>query len=174
MFWAGCLAVSLSLIWGSYFFQTHVLLAKQRSMATLENMHTNLGAKVNEIKRIKEELERLGRQQAVLESITMNESYSRIFARLADIMNASTWLTQLAIENNNENEEKPEISLHLTGYSFSNDDLGDFINYLSSDGLFEEVRLKHATESQSSHWEKNVQGSVKLIHFRIECKILRA
>ena len=170
-FWLGCLVVSLALIWGSYFLQDHILLAKRHGMSKLEDMHTNLGTKIDEIKMIQEELQRLSQQQAVLETITTNESYSRICARLADIMNESTWLTQLAIENNHAREKNIEISVRLTGFSFSNDDLGDFLNHLSSDGMFEKVILKHATESQISRWDQSVQGSVKLIHFQIDCSI---
>ena len=49
-FWAGCLLISLSLIWGFYFLQEYTLSAKRRKVAELKRMHLNLGAKIDEIK----------------------------------------------------------------------------------------------------------------------------
>ena len=170
-FWTGCLVIFLALIWGFYFSQTHFFLPGKRAVTTLTDMRTYLGTKFEEIKRIREELDRLSQHQAVLEPITNYEPYSRICAKLADTMNKSTWLTQLVIDSGKE--EAIEASLILTGYSYSNDKLGNFLDQLSSSKLFESVVLKHATESELRQRNQGGRRAIKLIEFQIECNISR-
>ncbi|UCE82541.1 MAG: PilN domain-containing protein [Deltaproteobacteria bacterium] len=170
-FWLGCLFISLGLIWGFYFYQSYLLTAKKRRVTALKDMHTSLGAKIDEIRRMQEELNRLRQQQNLLENMTASEPYSHICAKLADLVNESTWLTNLTIDNGKQGEA--ETNLKLTGFSFSNDELGNFLNRLSLDPMFKAVVLKLATESEMAHWNRNVEGSVKLIQFHIECSLAR-
>ena len=138
-------------------------------MTTLTDMRTHLGTKFVEIKRIREELERLSQHEAVLEPITNCKLYSQICAKLADTMNESTWLTQLVIDSGRE--EAIEASLILTGFSYSNDKLGIFLDQLSSSNLFQSVVLKHATESELRQRNQGGRRGIKLIEFQIECNI---
>ena len=170
-FWTGCLLIFLALTWGFYFSQTHFFLPRKRAVTTLTDMRTYLGTKFGEIKRIREELERLSQHEAVLKPITNYEPYSRICAKLADTMNESTWLTQLVIDSGRE--EAIEASLILTGFSYSNDKLGNFLDRLSSSKLFESVVLKHATESELRQRKQGGRRALKLIEFQIECNISR-
>ena len=168
-FWTGCLIISLALTWGLYFSQTHFFLPRKRAVTTLTDMHAYLGTKFVEIKRIREELDRLSQHEAVLDPITNYEPYSRICAKLADTMNESTWLTQLVIDSGRE--EAIEASLILTGLSYSNDKLGNFLDQLASSTLFESVVLKHATESELRQSNQGDRRTIKLIEFQIECNI---
>jgi Tfp pilus assembly protein PilN len=169
LFWTGCVIISLGLIWGFYFYHENALQAKKHIVTALKERHTNLGTKIDEIKHIREELDRLNQKQAGLDTITRNEPYSRIFAKLADIMNEATWLSQLAIESGLD--EQTQTSLRLTGFSFSAEKLGNFLNQLSNEALFKNVVLERLTESETSGLYKNRQQSIRLIQFQIACRV---
>lgn len=174
-FWSGCLTISLALIFGVYLYQTYVILSKKRTPVTLEDIHKNLGVRIAEIKRIQIKIDRLSRQHTVLEAITINQPYSRIFAKLADLLNENTWLTQLSIESgkNSGKENGSDASLKVTGFSFSNEELGNFLNQLSNEPMFKAVVLKHALEIKKVQSEQYPHGLKKAIKFMIECNIAR-
>ena len=168
-FWAGCLLISLSLIWGFYFLQEYTLLAKRRKVAELKKMHLNLGAKIDEIKVMRAELNSLRQKQSGLENITLNKPYSRIFAELSDLINEHTWLTQLDIDSGLE--EETTASLKLTGFSFSAEELGNFLDQLTAEPLFKTVVLQQAREYETVQLSKNTHAPIRLIQFNIECSI---
>ncbi|MCG6918581.1 MAG: PilN domain-containing protein [Deltaproteobacteria bacterium] len=168
-FWLGCLVISLSLIWGFYFYQRHLLQSKRRTVAELKQKHQDLGTKINEIRRIQAELDRMRQEQAGLENITLAAPYSQIFAKLADIMNEDTWLSQLTIESGRE--EESFIRLRLTGFSFSADELGNFLQQLINEPFFQGVVLQNARENETSQFSRGSGKTVRLIQFNIECKI---
>jgi Tfp pilus assembly protein PilN len=168
-FWAGCLLISLSLIWGFYFLQDYTLLAKRRKVAELKKMHLNLGAKIDEIKVMRAELNSLRQEQSGLENITLNKPYSRIFAELSDLINEHTWLTQLNIDSGLDQETT--ASLKLTGFSFSAEELGNFLDQLTADPLFKTVVLQQAREDETVQLSKNTHAPIRLIQFNIECSI---
>ena len=167
-FWAGCLLISLGLIWGFYFLQEHALSAKKRKVAELKRVHLNLGAKIDEIKLMRAELNTLRQKQSGLENITLNKPYSRMFAELSDIMNEQTWLTQL---KDSGLEEETTASLKLKGFSFSAEELGNFLTQLTAEPLFKTVVLRQAREYEAVQLSKNVHVPVRLIQFNIECNI---
>ena len=168
-FWIGCLVIALSLIWGFYFYQRHLLQSKRRTVAELKQKHQDLGTKINEIRRIQVELDRMRLEQAGLENITLAAPYSQIFAKLADIMNEDTWLSQLTIESGRE--EESFIRLRLTGFSFSADELGNFLQQLINEPFFQGVVLQNAREKENSQFSRGSGKAVRLIQFNIECKI---
>jgi len=168
-FWAGCMVISLGLIWGFYFYQIHVLQGKRRTVAELKQKHQDLGTKINEIRLIQVELDRMRQEQAGLENITLAAPYSQIFAKLADIMNEDTWLSQLTIDSGRE--EESSIRLRLTGFSFSADELGNFLQQLTNEPLFQGVVLQNARENVNSQFSRGPGKAVRLIQFNIECKI---
>jgi Tfp pilus assembly protein PilN len=170
-FWAGCMVISLSLIWGFYVYQIHILQGKRRTVAELKQKHQDLGVKINEIRRIQIELDRMRQEQAGLENITLAAPYSQIFAKLADLINEDTWLSQLTIDSGRE--EESSIRLRLTGFSFSADELGNFLQQLTNEPLFQGVVLQNAREDINSQFSKGSGKAVRLIQFNIECKISR-
>jgi Tfp pilus assembly protein PilN len=170
-FWAGCMVISLSLIWGFYVYQIHILQGKRRTVAELKQKHQDLGVKINEIRRIQIELDRMRQEQAGLENITLAAPYSQIFAKLADLINEDTWLSQLTIDSGRE--EESSIRLRLTGFSFSADELGNFLQQLTNEPLFQGVVLQNAREDVNSQFSKGSGKAVRLIQFNIECKISR-
>lgn len=172
-FWAGCMVISLFLICGFYYYQAKVVLAKERPMTTLKGIGTNLGTKLEEIKGVQDELERLDQQQIVLETITRNQSFSRVLYTLADIMNQETWLRQLTIDQGKgkDGDEEVVTRLKLMGFSFSNEELGDFVNQLSVDPMFKKVTLKFARETITALSRQNINESIRVVEFQIECDI---
>lgn len=168
-FWAGCMVISLSLIWGFYFCQVYALQAKRRTLAELKQKHQDLGSKINEIRLVQAELDRMRQEQAGLENITLGAPYSQILAKLADIMNEATWLSQLTIDSGRE--EESSIRLRLSGFSFSADQLGNFLKQLTSEPMFKDVLLQNARESVNSQFSKGSDRTVRLMQFNIECKI---
>lgn len=168
-FWAGCVLISLALIWGFYFLQEYTLSAKKRKVAELKKMHLNLGSKIDEIKVKRAELNALRQKLSGLEDITLNKPYSRIFAELSDRINEQTWLTRLDIDSGLE--EETAARLKLTGFSFSAEELGNFLDQLQSAPLFETVVLQQARENETVHLRKNINAPMRLIQFNIECNI---
>ena len=169
LFWAACLVVSLSLIWTFYICQIFVLQAKKRTLAELKQKHQHLGSKINEIRRIQQELDRMRQEQAGLENITLGAPYSQIFAKLADIMNEATWLSQLTIDSGHE--EEPSIRLRLRGFSYSADELGNFLKQLTNEPMFKDVVLQQARENVTSQFTTGSGKTVRFMEFNIECKI---
>ena len=173
--WTGCLVISMVLIWGFHFYHERALQEQKRTVTTLKEMHTNLGAKIEEIKLIRGELAKLNQKQAGLETITRNESYAHIFAKLSDILNADTWLSQLAIDSASKAGAEAEVatSLRLTGFSLSAEQLGNFLTQLSNEAMFKDVVLRRATESEKSGLYKDMRRSIRLIQFQIVCSVPR-
>lgn len=172
-FWTACLALSLSLILGVYFYQAYVVLAKIRPPITLKDMHAHLGTRLDEIKQVKEEVERLGQQQTALEAILINQPYSRVLLMLADIMNEETWLSQLTIESGSSRQkDKEDITiLRINGFSFSNEKLGNFMKQLSSNHMFKTSVLKYARETNMLSGNPSAGEPLRLTTFQIDCTI---
>jgi len=168
-FWTACTVISLSLIGGFYFYQIYALQAKKRILAELKQKHQNLGSKINEIRKIQGELDKMRQEQAGLENITLPAPYSQIFAKLADTMNEATWLSRLTIESGHE--EESSIRLKLTGFSFTADELGNFLKQLTNEPMFKDVVLQHARENVNLQFSKGSGKRVRLMQFNIDCKI---
>ena len=169
-FWTGCLVLSLGLIFGFFFYEKHVVLAEKSAFGNLQDTHTHLGLRIQEIKRIQEELEKLDQQQSVLRTIIRGPICSRVLWKLADIMNENTWLTLLTTDDNREAEKG--ASLKLSGFSFSNEELGNFLNRLTAESMFNAVVLKYAQETMLTQPDRNAGEAVKVVKFEIECELL--
>ena len=172
-FWAACLAMSLSVVLGIYVYQRHAIMAEKETLTRLKAEHQQLAAKIEEIKQIQGELQKLAEKQAVLNDIAGNQAYSQVLLKLAEIMNEHTWLKQLAIERNKETKDREDerIKLKLTGFSHSNEDLGDFLIRLSSQPLFKGVVLNYAKETTERRAKGSMTMAVSLIEFQIDCHV---
>lgn len=169
-FWAGCLMFSLGMIFSFYLYEKYVGLAPNSTSGSLRDAQTHLGLRIQESKQIQEEVERLDRQQAILKDITTSPVCWRIVFKLAEIMNESTWLHTLATDIGRGKEKK--VGLKLNGFSFSNEELGNFLIKLSSEPMFKDVLLKYARETIFDRTEKNAGAQIKVIEFEIECQLL--
>ena len=171
--WTVCLTLSLSLIFGIYLYHIHIVASQEYPPTTLEDVHTYLGESINEINETREEIERLSQQESFLKKLTRNQPFSVLLLKLSDLMNAQTWLSQLVIDAGTDKDDDPTII--LTGFSLSNEELGNFLNQLSSEPLFEAVVLKFARETEWVHPTENQKesGRVRVIQFQIDCNIPR-
>ena len=168
-FWIGCLAISLSLIFCFYLYQKHIVLAKKSAFGNLKDTHTNLGLKIKEIKRIQEEVEKLDQQQAVLDTIITGPMSWRIIQRLSEIINEYTWLKELTTGSGVDKDTR--ANLKLSGFSSSNEELGNFLIKLSGDPMFKGVLLKFARETILDRARKDDGDQIKVIEFEIECEL---
>lgn len=170
LLWSVCLLLCLALIFSYDIYQTQVVLAKKGAMSLLKDTQTQWGSKIEEIQRIQKELGNLSQQQTVLGTIKKSQAYSMILVKLADIMNEHTWLTQLAIETRVKEKEN-ESYVQLTGFSFSNEELGDFLHRLASQPLFKRVILKYSREGDKKQSGPGTGEPERLIQFQIECDL---
>jgi Tfp pilus assembly protein PilN len=171
--WTGSLFICLSLIFGFYLYQVNVVLPKKRPKTTLEDMHKQLGATIDEIKETQQEIQRLSLQESFLTKLDRLQPFSRLLLKLSEIMNAQTWLTKFTIDAETEDEEAVS-SIKLYGYSLTNNDLGNFMTLLSGESLFKDVILKIAKESEISKLLEDRNTPVKVIQFQVDCKIPRS
>ena len=145
-------------------------MSEKSDFHSLQNAHNHLGLKIKEIVKIKQELEKLDQQQAILRDIIRGPICSKVLWKLAEIINENTWITSLATNNNRESEKNANIKLN--GYSFSNEELGDFLSQLSDESTFQNVRLIYAQESLLSPSNQSDGDVIKVIQFEIECELL--
>jgi len=165
-FWGACLSVCVGAVLGFFMYQARVIRAQQPALQSLDEIQMHLGQRASKIEQIRTELQRLDQQREVLDNITRNRSYCQVLSRLAGILNDDVWLTQLAIERNPEKNRT--IRMGLTGLSFSNATLGNFINQISSDPMFSDVRLVYAKEGSRQISRTGSGKPLKLIQFEIE------
>lgn len=168
-FWAGCLAVILMLIGGFYLFQTHAAAAGKRRSGSLQQLHSDLKSKIDEIQRMQAELATLKKRQAVLEKEVIKRPFYQILAQLAEIMNEYTWITQLALDSGQAGGSG--LRLKLTGFSASNDHLGNFISRLSNTPGFKGVVLEFAREVEKTPSGPDMNSAGSQIRFQITCEI---
>ena len=170
LMWTGGLIFFLGLIFGFYLYQVQRVLPRQRPLTTLEDMHLQLGATMEEIGVIQKEIERLSNQEAFIKKLSRTQPFSKLLFKLSVIMNAQTWLTRLMVDTTAEDKEKV-LEMKLYGFSLSNEDLGEFLTRLSEDRLFEDVILKYARENEIKDLFKERKSTVNVIQFQINLNI---
>ena len=168
-FWAGCLTVFLILIGGFYLFQARAVATDRSSRGSLAQLHSDLKLKIDEIQRMQAELQNLRRRQSILEAVIKKQPVYQVLAKLAEIMNESTWITQLALEAAKEGGR--DTHLKLAGVAGSNNDLGNFISRLSSEPMFKAVELEFAREGETAPSSRNINASMNQIYFQISCNL---
>lgn len=167
--WGMLLIISIASIFGFHFHQINMVHSEKPPVESIKDAPEQLSFKIEEIKRIQDELIRIDQQKSGLENISRNPAYSRVLIKLVKIISDNTWITQLAIENNKEANTESHMSLR--GYAKNSAELGDFIKNLTEDPLFYDVFLNHANEAMLTESEHQVGGSSGLVEFQIECGI---
>ncbi|MEE8399089.1 MAG: PilN domain-containing protein [Desulfobacterales bacterium] len=167
--WAGCLAGALLLVAGFFVHQSRVVSAGSVSQDSFRATTAKLNAKIDEIGRLKKEVEGIARDQSAMDEISGKQSYSRILLKLSAVLNAGTWLSQIAVDAGSE-EDSP-LRMKLTGYAISNKVLGDFMNRLSADPTFGEVVLKFSREGQTGDPNREGDATIEVVLFHVECSI---
>jgi len=166
--WGLSLLLLVTLISSYYFYQTLVVLPRKRPETTVADMQKHLGVTIDEISSTEQEIERLNLQEAFLKRFTRNQPFSMLLLEMSQAINQLTWLTRFDIDSIREADNQVARSFRLYGYSFSNDELGDFLTRLSSQDLFRDVVLRFAKETQIASWKGDGKDRVKVIQFQIE------
>jgi Tfp pilus assembly protein PilN len=170
-FWAGCLVILLAPIFGFYVYRAGATLAQKRSFTNSININKQLSQKINTVKRIQEELKKLNQKQTALQAVIGHSNYSKIIFKLADTVNRQTWLESLRIDS--DNRPKSPTALQVNGYARTNEALGNFLNRLTGDPMFENVILKYAKETQMKKSDAIDKNPPKRVQFEIVFNILR-
>ena len=166
--WALGLVLVSTLISGYYFYQTFVVLPQERPATTVADMQKHLGVTIDEISSTEQQIERLNLQEEFLKRFTRNQPFSMLLFEMSQAINQKTWLTRFDIDSIRETENRVARNFRLYGYSYSNDDLGDFLTRLSTQKLFQDVVLRFAQETQIVTWEGEGKDRVKVIQFQID------
>ena len=169
-FWAGCLLILLAPIFGFYVYRAGATTVQNSTIANPDDINKHLFRQIDAVKRIQKELDLLNKQQADLQAIVRHSDYSRILSKLADTINGYTWLKSLKIDSGS-NPEDPTM-LMVSGCATTNEALGNFLNRLDSNPLFENVVLKYATETLMKKSDVNDEKPEKQVEFEIVCSIL--
>lgn len=167
--WSLFLIFSLTIIFTAYGYQTHIVLARMRPSTTLADIHAQLGATLNEISTAQKEIQRLSTQQAILEELSVHQSFPGLLELLADALNAQTWLTAMEIEA--DGSEEALAGMRLKGYALSNELLADFLTRLSAARPMESVVLKLAREVHVPGLIADSDQLVKVVDFDIACRL---
>lgn len=168
-FWAGCLVILLAPVFGFYAYRVGEATAQNNAIANPDDIRKHLSDQVNAVKQIQKELELLNEQQSELQTEVRYSDYSKILFKLADTVNAYTWLKSLRIDSGSN--PKDPTTLQISGSSTTNKALGNFLNRLGSNPLFENVVLKHATETLMEKSGVNDRVSPNRVDFEIACGI---
>ena len=172
LFWSGCLAAVLVLIALLYWGQFYLIETQKLSLTQTGNVALALQSKVENVRRLQADQEKLNQQKAVMDAIIKkNQSYSLVLFQLSRLMNNNTWLAQLTISGGKEKESADRLL--LTGFSLSNEYLGDFLTRLSQDPLFKNVVLKFVQEGEKENTKQQMNRPAHLIQFQIECSLPR-
>jgi Tfp pilus assembly protein PilN len=170
-FWGMTLGIVLVLIFSVHLYQRQFVLASGRIPGNIENIKKAITLKSERIKTLQGETERMKQKRDAIRQIAGNLPYTLILATLADILNGSTWLTQLSLER--DQTLQGSANLKIQGSSFYNEELGNFLNQLSGEGVFQNVSLKYARETLLATSEQNNGAPVEVTHFQIECRVTK-
>ena len=167
--WAIFFILSMTSVFGFHIYQKTTTNSKKLPIDPMMDATEQLGLKIDEIKRLQDELVRLDQQKSGLENISRNPVYSRVLLKLAEIMSNHTWVTQLTIEK--DEETKTESLMSLRGYAKNSADLGDLIKNLNENSLFYDVFLRHAQEAMLTEYRPQMNEPSSLIEFQLECRV---
>jgi len=138
----------------------------------MADMQKHLGVTIEEIRKTEQEIERLNLQESFLKRFTKNQPFSELLLELSQTINPQTWLIKLDIDPISEEGDQFVRSVKLYGYSFSNDELGEFLTRLSGNPVFQQVILMYAKETQITVSDPKRKSRFKVIQFQINSEIM--
>ena len=164
-FWIGCLMILLALIWGFHFYRTGRAFAQSQDQMDTGAIERELLSKMNDIKLMKEKIAALDQKRKGIESLSAGPPYSWIIMNLTGRMNGATWLQTLSIDRE---KESGRTRVMMSGYSFGNEDLGEFLNRLNEEPLFDDVVLRYAREKNMQIPGRIQTNPVDVAEFQID------
>jgi len=166
--WLGLLAFSMLLVGGFYAQQSGKSVTLKGTAPALNDAAADLGAKIDEIKQLQVRLDALSRSQSIMDIIGRQKPYSELLLNLSLQMNERTWFKTIAATSGAGPDRS--VRMLITGFSRSNDDLGDFISRLTFDPSFRDVVLKYSREAKIALPGREPDDLQTAIQFQIECK----
>ena len=101
-------------------------------------------------------------------SLSGSYPYSMVLARLMDSMGTATWLTNLELRSGGD---KAGSRLKIIGLTAANNELGDFLDQLAKEPIFDDVLLKYAGTGRNT--ANSPAGTDEIpVQFEIECDVL--
>ncbi len=156
-------------------YLNHQLAASEES---LQGMNSRIVA----IERLKQENERLAQEIQQARTIIVNRSHtSQLLWEISRLLPQKVWLREITIEKyqpdklqeKNISDNSAMKNLSLTGLSFSEQQIAQFLKALEGSELLRNVRLiETSTLSEKEVYEKTKIRRVTLIRFVIECNIV--
>jgi Tfp pilus assembly protein PilN len=166
------LVLSIGLLFSLSLIHTYTLKVRRQSIATSNDIPGQLTAKIELLKGLQSDLEKLDQQRSALTAIrSRSQPVSQVIYKLSRNMNDETWLSQLTMDTD-EGPEK-EARLVLTGISTSNEYLGDFLKQLSQERAFKGVSLKFSSELEKEESGIKTPVTKSRIRFQIVCQVRR-
>jgi Tfp pilus assembly protein PilN len=170
-FWALCLGVTLALILGLHVYQARFAMARTAPPGAIEKTTARLISRIEEIRRVQAEIDKLAQRRSALEAVTGAPRYSPLILKLTRIMDGQIWLTLLTVDRGTRNGG---MILRLAGFSSRSEVLGDFLNRLSGEALFGNVSLRFARETLGGSSGGGGDEPERLIQFEVECDLSRS
>jgi energy-coupling factor transporter ATP-binding protein EcfA2 len=149
---------------------SHVVLLQRahqrtRQMGSAALVEQELRATLAELQKAQAELQRYG----TVRVIRRNDLATRIVRLLAATLNDRTWLTEVSLQRP---PDSAEAVVSLTGLSFSNADLGLFLNRVNAEPAFRNVALRYSKDSEDAlDGLTELAHPPKLIEFKVDCTV---
>jgi Tfp pilus assembly protein PilN len=164
-FWMICLAATQGICWSIYAYVRYATLPRRDVRSSLPEVHRNLARRMEEIERVRGQLQQIAAHHAAVVDIMPKQPYSRVLSGLAEVMNNETWLTQLAMERSESRHQ--QIRLKMTGQAQSSDRLGDFMDQLAV--KYSSVQLNFATRDKGAEATALRADNGASVRFQLEC-----
>jgi Tfp pilus assembly protein PilN len=165
LLWISILIVVVVLIMVARMLQSRMVNGETSyRQAARKDLAVALTRIVGDIRKEQKELDLAHRERVQFGVLVeQRQSYSSVLAKLTDVMNDQTWLSQLIFDST------PDHGLHLRlmGFSHSHEALGTLMQRLSGERMFRLVVLKSAQESTDQH------SGFAPVQFQIECDVAK-
>jgi Tfp pilus assembly protein PilN len=169
MLWGFGLVFTQAILAGLFFYVDRIVLPQQRVLPQPSAMQSDLSARIQAITQAQKELEQLKDRHATIAALAAVNPSSAVLSRLVDSMGPAVWLTELHVGGGGD---KSAAKMKIVGFSADNGKLGDFLDNLSAEPMFEAVVLKRAGSAPNTA-SRAKAGDARPIQFEIECEIAR-
>lgn len=167
--WAGGVVLTQAILVGLFFYVDRIVLPQQRALPGSNNMQSDLTTRIQAITQAQKELDQLKDRHAAIASLVEVNPSSAVLSRLVDSIGPAIWLTELHLGGGGD---KFAFKMKIVGFSADNGKLGDFLDNLAAEPMFETVVLKRAGSAPNS--ASRIKGTdARPILFEIECDVSR-
>lgn len=138
--WSGLLLVALLIIGALHQGSVRMGLTDGGAQKKLRTTDRKFASLVAETRDIQDELERF----ALVTTLANHQPRWEILSALSEAMNDGVWLQRLTI--NSPEDDPLQSDVDMTGFAYSNAELGTFLSRLTAEQMFTDVTLDHSKE----------------------------